>query len=478
MKKQKLAVLLAGAAILATAGIASADGTINMYGSSAQAKFWNGQAGAWLSSMGCTGITTSSSYAISETSSASNAGNTNYQVYGSGCTNADATALAGSGKLIVNYTANDSVTGIQSVSGTGGDPDSCGSAFQRLMYGTSSSSVCQTVHVGVSDVKASSITQASKGHKLGPFGGTVLNRNFVGGVPATGLTAVNPGGNGTLVTPFGFFVNGTAGVSSVTATQCTAGLVGSYCAAPSDPNFPGDAILSTDNATANQKSANAQCDTSNNKGDGVCGATAAPVTNISHLQAVLLFSGQIQDWSNFGSSFTAQPVALCLRHAGSGTHATLDLAVMRSGGTGWGANLVNAEAATGSPVVWFNFSSSDEYACINSIPGAIGYADADALPQSSYPNIARLAYNGVYPTRTAIRNGLYDFYATAWFYTLPANGALVNNLVTDMITWAQDPNNIWSSKANYWNTVQEMQFWKTTDQAFPSAVNANWPLLP
>jgi len=201
----------------------------------------------------------------------------------------------------------------------------------------------------------------------------------------------------TVVVPFGFFVN-----SAVTAQTCTAGLIGNYATAAS------------------------QCDTAPAKGDGVLGA-ASTITNISREEATLIFSQSVADWSDLGSYFTAQPVVACLRHAGSGTHAALDQTVMNSG---WGNNIANTETA-GS--IWFNQGSSDMMKCINgnstastngSLIGAIGYADADQAIGAAKisQNVKQLKYNGFYPTRTAIRNGLYDFYTNAWLYTNPAIG--------------------------------------------------------
>lgn len=468
---KKMITLLVGASLVASAGIAAADGTIALYGSSAQAKYWAAQAATYMGAggLGCSNIVSAASIATPATSPASYAGTTHYQVTGKNCTNAVATDVAGTGTLTFLYTANDSVTGIQSISGTGGDPDGCGSPTKRVMYPANGTANCQTVHMGVADVQASSITQKNTGHKFGPAGGPIVSPDFSAVAPsAAGMTVLNPKNVGTLATPFGFFANKT-----VTAKQCTAGLVGTYCADPSDV---------TNGGAGGQPTANKQCDSYSGAGDGVCGA-AAPITNITRLQAVLLYSGQVYDWSNFGSAFSPVPVVVCARTAGSGTQATFDWAIMRAGGTGWGSSTVTSEQIgddASIPTVYFNNASGDMMSCINGQNGAIGFADADTVVgTTTNPNVVRLAYNGVFPTRTAVRNGLYDFYASAWFYTNPGNGATVNALAKDMVTFAQIPTNMAPSKSNYWATVQEMNVWKTGDKTFPASVGgANYPMLP
>ena len=287
----------------------------------------------------------------------------------------------------------------------------------------------------------------------GPYGGGEFAPSY-GGVDTTGLTPYN-----TVVVPFGFFVN-----SAVTAQTCTSGLVGNYC------------------------TTNTHCETGYNKGDGVCGA-AATITNITREEAILIFSQQVANWSDLGAYFTAQPIVACLRHAGSGTHSTLDLAVLNSN---WGGNIAmfeNTTASATTPITWFNQSSGDEIKCVNggstpnpngSAIGAIGYADGDQAINvaNTSQNVKQLKYNGFYPTRTALRNGLYDFFTNAWLWTNPANGATINNLAADMIAFAKVPTNVPTSKANYWATQSEMKFNKADDKSYPGKVHATAPQLP
>ncbi len=176
--------------------------------------------------------------------------------------------------------------------------------------------------------------------------------------------------------------------------------------------------------------------------------------------AVNIFTGQVISWPDFGAGYAPLPIVACLRHAGSGTMATFDYGVIK--GNGWSAaplattetyngnsngplgpspyTAVNAGwpdgtipttpayiANDGNPgeTIWFNSGSADEMKCINIQAGAIGYSDSDQLTGSgatTYGNVAAVAYNGYFPNRVNIRNGLYDdFWTNEWLYYNPTH---------------------------------------------------------
>jgi hypothetical protein len=153
----------------------------------------------------------------------------------------------------------------------------------------------------------------------------------------------------------------------------------------------------------------------------------------------------------------------------------------------WGSNISTAEAAGAT---WFNQGSGDEMKCVNgnntatptgSLIGAIGYADADQATNvaNTSQNVVPVKYNGQYGTRTAIRNGQYDFYTNAWLYTNPANSATINTLADSLVVFAQEPANVPAAKANYWAATGEMKFNRATDSAYPGFVGgASIPMLP
>lgn len=443
--QMKVATLSATAALLAIAGIASAaPAELNIYGASAQYLYWNAQAQHYAQTkLGCTAAT-----------APVNNGNKHGFVSATGCTSTLVPVNAATGKrdLDIRYSGIASAEGPLAVSKKAPIDATLAAGCnvangERKMFASTSTTVCKQVHVGTSDVAGESLAQMSSGQKLGPLGGGQFDVTL-NGVSTAGLTPAN-----TVVVPFGFFVN-----SAVTAQTCAAGLVGNYATAAS------------------------QCDSAPGKGDGVLGASAT-ITNLSREEATLIFSQNATDWSDLGGYFTAQPIVACLRHAGSGTHSALDLTVMNGN---WGTTLATSESA-GS--VWFNQGSSDEMKCINgatsdtpngSLIGAIGYADADQAVgvANTSQNVKQLKYNGFYPTRTAIRNGLYDFYTNAWLYTNPANGASVNALAADLVTYAQVPANVPTSKANYWAAVSEMKFNRGSDAGYPAFTGASIPMVP
>jgi ABC-type phosphate transport system substrate-binding protein len=457
MKKQIKVSLTISAAVLAMSGIAHAlPAELNIYGASAQYTYMNDQAQKYAQAtvanggLGCTatvpvnnnkkhGFVAATACVSTLVPVNSATGTRDLDIRYSGIASAEG-PLAASKQAPLDATL---ATGCDLTKG------------ERLMFASTSSLVCKTVHIGTSDVAGESLTQQSYGMKFGPNpddgavapATPVANyyvENVLTGVNTTGLTP-----NNTVVVPFGFFVN-----AAVTAQTCTTGLVGNYC------------------------TTNAQCGISPSDVTGVCGA-AATITNISREEAVLIFSQGASNWSDFGSYFTAKPIVACLRHAGSGTHSALDLTVMNAN---WGGNIAQYESA-GS--VYFNQASGDEIKCINgattasptgSLIGAIGYADADQAigVTGTSQNVKQLKYNGFYPTRTAIRNGLYDFYTNAWLYTNGTNLSLANSL----IAYAKKPANIPASKANYWATVNEMKFNRGTDGGYPAFTGATNPMTP
>ena len=175
---------------------------------------------------------------------------------------------------------------------------------------------------------------------------------------------------------------------------------------------------------------------------------------------------------------------VCLRHAGSGTLATLDYAVV--GGNGWGGSLPayenNPNVTTGSnaynayaTTVYFNNSTGDEEYCVDSQAGAIGYFDADKIVGGStdgtngvpkgYANARGIAYQGEYPTADSITNSRYDFWTNEWAYMNMNDPALTGptTFINGLLTYALA---IPSIEANFWVLQNNMNFEKSTDQAY------------
>ena len=512
MKKTSKALMI-GASLLACAGAAQAASTyqINVTGASAQFNFWNDMAGTWLQTgpAGCTPAQITQALTVD-----------NKRGYAK-CTNS-----AGD-TYILRYTSNASYDGITALQGTA-DPDSCNGGAGTILRkyaddtvapdGTghipNANVVCRATVIGASDVNAASLSQSSQGAKLGPLGkpgvddGAITTTDYMCGPTAT----VNSQGTKTkvfidanasspnaltnnvnhLAVPFSFFVN-----KGVTWKKCASGAnAGGFCQDDADCG-----------GTAGQHT--------------IC--TSQTIDNLSRLQAVLLFSGTVTNWGQFGNYFDAKPVILCLRHAGSGTHATLDNAVMKGS---WGKGLVtvaknnyatngsqqtyNVAGVTGGTstalnYIWFNNGTSDLQNCLtgqiyDTVLGAnqaaradlgiVGYMDSDQPDTATY---VQVKYNGVKASRQALRNGWYDFYTmqNIYYNTGDAtNFSPVNSLITNgstgIIAFASNPNNLVNhtnpltnvNESLFWATKGELRFTKSSDTVYPVTKSAVANTIP
>jgi hypothetical protein len=449
MIKKAITGMLAGACILTAAGTAGAAMEVNIYGASAQYEFWTAAAPAFLLSQGC-----AAADVYTALGSVSDRDNGIAICAGTEALNGITGAGIGGETYVVRYSTNASYDGIRSVQGLnpeGVDP-SC-EDDERLMgdaataaytnwdgstenSGTVTSTVCADVTVGASDVAAETFQQKSSGYKKGHLsevedpenpgsylGGDIMGRDI------SGLT-MNPDYNvyRPIIVPFSFFGN--------------AGPVGA----------PEQGI---------------------------------PFDNITRLMATSIFSGQVTNWQDFDPSVADQEVVVCLRHAGSGTHATLDAAIMRGEATlpNQEINSSNRLYSRGlSPRIWFNNGSSDEMRCVGQNPGAIGYADTDKMgtsivnhkwsspvdPANDKGDVKRLSYQGIDANKTAIANGQYIFWSAQWLYASNEEPASVLNVVEALNTFASNPANLPAKKAAFWATQDEMNVEKATDFSMPS----------
>lgn len=432
-KKILKGIVIGGAAFTIAASAAQAEQIdVNLYGASAQFKFWTSAAPDFLKFKGC--------------ADADNFAATNKIEEGNGTHDRDSgiavcvgdvavEGMTGAGiagdTVIMRYTTNSSYDGPRSVTADPAyDPDGCGPA-NRLQadvtgadlqpYGAAAGTSiptlsCQDVHIGASDVAATTFNQTSEGELKGHAGGGYETRSviFPDDVPdpeALGYNVYRP-----IVVPFSFFAND---------------------------------------------------DLSNG------GANAVPFDNLTRLQAVSLFNGQVMHWNEFiDGTETGLEAVICLRHAGSGTAATLDAAVMRGD-----YPLVTKQVTTTdraytrgiSPVIWFNKGSSDEMRCVGENIGAVGYADVDKCPLSGgtdkCTDVKRISYQGVHGSNASVRFGQYDFWAAQWLYSLETGKT--ETLIEDLALFASDEANLPSSKAPYWASQDAMVWEKATDFAFP-----------
>jgi len=430
-KRMILASFVAGASMLTLAGSVSAATTdLNIYGASAQFLYWNAVAPNVLTNMGCTNI--------EQAKLGSNQGITRATCGADTVYYRVAAKASFDGPSAVMGDDHYADTAEKCVSTSVGYPGAALAPYYRLMIdeascttwgpttapGSCGATKCARITLGASDVAAESFTQSSSGQLKGPLGGGVISRTFTG-IDVTGLTSYQP-----LVVPFAFFSHNTV---------------------QKDTAYPAGAF--------------------------------STISNMPRSMAVQLFSGQVYNWKDFGDEFVSLDAVACLRHAGSGTASAFDHTIMNGGF--WGAPVASVESV-GGPTIYFNDSSSDLMKCVNTVAGAVGYADADQTT-SAYPNVVRLSYNGEVPSRVNMRNGRYEYFTNMWMYEDPAapNYAVTHPIVSAMMAFAADPASIpttstaWgSAKSDYWATRAEMVFNKVNDKGYPGYVGAASPQLP
>jgi hypothetical protein len=187
------------------------------------------------------------------------------------------------------------------------------------------------------------------------------------------------------------------------------------------------------------------------------------MTNLTRTQAVNLFSGNVSNWNQFEGFTENKGVVLCMRHAGSGTHATLDKAVMRADYNLPISEIV-AEDPGLAPDVYFYQSSSGMKTCLtnNGLSDdryiAVGYMDAD----SSATDAHQLTYQGALPHAVNIKSGVYDFWSLQNVYFLPKDNT---TLVQKMMTFAKA--NVPPLKATWWTKYNDLKVSKPLDTVLP-----------
>ena len=391
MIKKLIKATVVGAAVFGMVAAANAEVNINIYGASAQYKFWNDAADDFLSDEGCSSIQQA-------------AGNSTYSTKNHGITKGTCNGET----WYIRYSSKASYDGIRAMQNI--DPDSvssCTNKGQREMADETSSTVpanggtnwstgvvyslaCKDINIGASDVEAAALAgMESHGDLLGPLGGGWEDRVMdASTIYDTGLSYYRP-----IVVPFAFFKN-----------------------------------------------------------------NSVPYTNLTKMMAAHLFSGQIYDWADFDPTQTSQDAVMCLRHAGSGTHATLNAVVMNNA-----APILTDATFAGMlyPMFYFNDGSSDMVNCLANVEGSIGYADAD---QTVASNVTRISYQGVEATKANIVNGEYPFWAAQWLYV---DSIVANSPIDKLATWAADPDNMPTTRATYWAAQDEMNVVKTNSFTFP-----------
>jgi ABC-type phosphate transport system substrate-binding protein len=461
--KKLIATVVSGVLMFGFAASASADNQF-LYGASAQFAYWKAEAGPFLQSvyggnfwLGCD---SSGKYCVAQSDTAGNPqiAIANKASFDGICAiqGEFISQLGHPHPLCVPPSGGAGVTDGYGTTCAPGqrpsvDPTTCG--FGALKGNSNpyscTKTICTAVTAGLSDVQAQSFVQYSQGMDIGPLGCATQNgvqackitRDFKSNpMNATGLVDNTP-----IVVPFAFYVN-----NSVT----------------------------------------------DNSGN--------PIETLTPTQVKLIFSGAVEDWADLGTGFKDQPITVCLRHAGSGTHATLDLTQFRPGQVLEKEDLssysgYNETTGSGFPFTsvagygyFFNDGTGDTINCVNgkgasSWPhsnGAIAYADADYLYENTTSSSTFYFHQVNYeiPNSTnpsalvpAIQTGGYDFWSIENFYTVGSATAFQQQL----LTWAAERTN---EIDPYYAQNCEMVFWKANDSDVPyfrgSATYGGGPACP
>ena len=413
MVKKYMKSAILGLSMLAIGGIANAAIVqINMYGASAEYNYWTVADQNWLTQAGCNALdvyeakTSPNGIAVCNHAGADN-------VIPAGSQHAGAPNLGiGGNTVILRYSSKASYDGVEAIQNKNdfGTPG-CAANNQRLMADEAQSNwatnavngtKCVTVNVAASDVHAETFNQESHGALNGPAGGAQTDRIVSGLSVDVGAGPLQFTNVSPLVVPFSFFKN----------------------------------------------------------------STLPTISNMSRLMATQIFAGQVTNWNQLDTTMASTPIVVCMRHAGSGTVATLDAAVMRGD-----YSLVNTEVLVTDPLylaglapeTYFNDGTGQMMPCISGKAGAIGYADSDRTDAGC----TRITYQGVVGDRAHIKEGQYDFWSGQelyWQNNLPAATlALINNI----IAYVSNPANLPASETNWWATASEMGVAKSTDTQYP-----------
>lgn len=504
--KKFLTTVCVGAGLLAMASLASAETfNVRIYGASAQKKFWTTAAPSFLSNV----LDCDDFEEYGDVDGDDDFGGTR----GIQC-NVDNVDDGNDGDLnddevFFHYAAKASFDGVLSVQNQrfeDGSTFECGTEFGQREFGNNAcfpgvsgtcDVACQDVTIGASDVSGAAFTQSSSGFDITDWRATD-DADFEGPISRTfsGISALSTFKN-PIVVPFGFFAN-----KSVTVSRCEAPVVTADSTYPKwgNPCDP-DASNNSADCIGYTSCVSDACVGGANPG-GDCSANgvfdcpdaalaetscvAKPISDISRLQAVLIFSGQVNNWSAFGTGFPTLDIVRCMRHAGSGTHATFDIQIFK------GTGQAPASATDASTNTWLHSSSSDLAKCIDIWDGAVGYLDADKNIKSTKNNTVALKYQGYLPTRENIKNGNYNFWAAQFtYYSLPelqsgtteypagteelVLGATAEGDSYDgLLVWAGQEANLTTAnfgpRALYWATQDEMNVEKAnSDRNFPNA---------
>jgi ABC-type phosphate transport system substrate-binding protein len=157
-------------------------------------------------------------------------------------------------------------------------------------------------------------------------------------------------------------------------------------------------------------------------GGNVRNGLGTNLTSLTEDEIRQIFAGNVVNWTDLGYSVAgggSQAIVTCQRTIGSGTLATLDETMMR---TGFWSGGINSQTTAANPNNQWNAKSSNEVTCINTQGNSIGYLDSDSVTAGNFSNGAYQVQIGGQPINsgalgtgvarlTALRCGRYPYWA-------------------------------------------------------------------
>jgi ABC-type phosphate transport system substrate-binding protein len=154
--------------------------------------------------------------------------------------------------------------------------------------------------------------------------------------------------------------------------------------------------------------------------------------NLTVSQIRGIFDGTITNWRQVGGANL--PVRIIARTPGSGTRANFDAKVLGHAESPFSSyNCLTKNAVPASPVIKCESADTGTLLSrVNSIPGAIGYAQvSDAAP---FANVETVKLDGEDPSFGDVQDGSYPYWTDEYLYTngVPASGSVSGQFLTFM----------------------------------------------
>ncbi len=152
------------------------------------------------------------------------------------------------------------------------------------------------------------------------------------------------------------------------------------------------------------------------------------VSSLTIHQVREIYQGKITNWRQAGGR--AGPVRIVSRDSKSGTRRTFEQKVLSGIEPSFSSyDCVNKNADPGSPVTRCEAPTTTALLQrVESISGAIGYAETSAADARTYPDLEPVELNGRSAGAASVRQGTYPFWTYEYFYTYgsPASGTLTS----------------------------------------------------